>query len=67
MIKIGGVPAAHIGKKYGSPLYVYDAEIIRARCRELTRNFPGIVFYYACKANTNPAIVKLIAEEGFGI
>lgn len=52
---------------YGSPLYVYDAACIRARCRELRRAFPDFELYYACKANTNPAIIKIIRDGGFGI
>ena len=56
-----------IAKKYGTPLYVYDAQVIRERCRSLKRHFPGAVMHYACKANANPAVVRIIKEEGFGI
>jgi len=54
-------------EKYGSPLYVYDADVIHARCQELKKAFPGFALFYACKANTNPKIVELIHKEGFGI
>jgi diaminopimelate decarboxylase len=54
-------------ERYGSPLYVYDAATIRKRCRELNKAFPDFQLYYACKANTNPEIVRLIHKEGFGI
>jgi diaminopimelate decarboxylase len=54
-------------ERYGSPLYIYEAEVIRARCRELKEAFPVFRLYYACKANTNPEVVRLIHEEGFGI
>ncbi|OGG58339.1 diaminopimelate decarboxylase [Candidatus Kaiserbacteria bacterium RIFCSPHIGHO2_01_FULL_55_17] len=54
-------------RRHGSPLYVYDAKTIRARCRELKKAFPFMRLYYACKANTNPEIVRLIAKMGFDI
>jgi diaminopimelate decarboxylase len=54
-------------KRFGSPLYIYDADTIRTRCRELKKAFPNFRLYYACKANTNPEIVRLIHKEGFGI
>ena len=52
--------------RFGSPLYVYNESILRARCRELT----GLVTYkkfrvnYSAKANTNPALLKIIRSEG---
>ena len=66
-LHIGGRSVASIAKKFGTPLYAYDRDIIRNKCRALKRNFPNARLQYACKANTNPAIVKLIAREGFGI
>lgn len=54
-------------KKFGTPIYLYDGEKIKEQCRELKSNFLNIDLYYACKANTNPEIVKLIASQGFGI
>lgn len=64
---IGGLQPEKIVKKYGSPVYAYDGDLIRMRCRALFADFPGIDFSYACKANTNPEIVRLIAKEGFAI
>lgn len=66
-ILIGKVSTSELAKKFGTPLYVYDKNLIKERCRELKRNLPGVILYYACKANTNPEIVKLIFGEGFGI
>ena len=56
-----------IASKFGTPIYFYDGETIRTACRELKRSLPGIKLYYACKANNNPEIVRLIHKEGFGI
>ena len=65
MIEIMNIP--NLIKRFGSPLYIYEAETIRARCRELKKAFPNFRLDYACKANTNPEIVRLIYKEGFGI
>src|SRR5205823_6543891 len=56
-------------KKYGSPLYVYDANIIRKRFTDLKNNitYPNLKLHFACKANTNPAILKLLKKEGSAI
>lgn len=56
-------------EQFGSPLYVYDAAVIRRRIRELRGMISEgeVEFLYAIKANFNPSIVKLIVEEGVGI
>lgn len=46
---------------------MYDAKIIKQKCKQLKKDLTGINLYYACKANTNPEIVKLIYKQGFGI
>jgi diaminopimelate decarboxylase len=56
-----------IGKKVGTPAYIYDADDINRKCRELKKNLPGVNLYYACKANTNKDIVKMIYKNGFSI
>ncbi len=56
-----------VGKKYGTPLYVYDASVILAQCAKLRRHFPDTVFHYAMKANSNPAILLIIKKAGFGV
>ena len=57
----------NIAEKFGTPIYVYDEDLIRKQCRELKKSLPGADLYYACKANTNPEILKIIYNEGFGI
>jgi len=62
-----GISPLQLTEKFGSPLYVYDGDLIGRRCRELKPSFSGLVLYYASKANENPEIVRLIAKAGFGI
>ncbi len=52
--------------RFGSPLYVYNEGILRARCRELCAlsSLPGFHVNYSAKANTNPALLRIIRSEG---
>lgn len=63
---IGDVFAEDLVKTFGSPLYVYDAELIRQRFRELKESisYADTSFYYACKQNTNLALITLLKKEG---
>lgn len=63
---IGGIKGIDLAERFGTPLYVYDAEIIRKRSRELIRAFPDMHVHYAVKANANPSLLKLIRREGLG-
>jgi len=67
-LHIGGVPAHRLIEQFGSPLYVYDAAVIRRQLENLRSAFSGIPMqpFYAAKANSNLAILRLIAAEGFG-
>ena len=57
-----------IAHKWGTPTYVYLENIIRERCRKLTGLFSDVPvsWLYAVKANDNPHILAIIAEEGLG-
>ncbi len=52
--------------RFGSPLYVYNENILRERCRDLTglSSHPGFCVNYSAKANTNPALLRIIRSEG---
>lgn len=52
--------------EYGSPLYVYNEEILRARCKEMKNlvTYPNFVPHFSIKANTNIHLLKIIKEEG---
>ncbi|MBQ1496604.1 MAG: diaminopimelate decarboxylase [Bacilli bacterium] len=60
-------------KKYGSPLYVYDYEILKERCQDmakfknqLEKDLDGIKIniHYSTKANSNPEILKVVKDSG---
>lgn len=52
--------------RFGSPLYVYNENILRSCCRDLTglSSHPGFRVNYSAKANTNPSLLKVIRSEG---
>lgn len=53
-------------KEYGSPLYVYNEDILRASCRDMKGLLPleNSTVYYSAKANANPHILRIVREEG---
>jgi bifunctional diaminopimelate decarboxylase / aspartate kinase len=51
----------------GRARYVYHPDTVRERIRELREHLGSVErFYYAVKANAHPALLQVIAEEGFG-
>jgi diaminopimelate decarboxylase len=56
-------------RQFGTPLYLYDESLIRARCRSLQQmpNAFGLEVRYAMKANSNRALLQVIHSEGVGI
>jgi diaminopimelate decarboxylase len=62
------VPLSSLAEKFGTPLYVYSAGAIRRRYRDFDRafrRFPHTVCY-SVKANSNLAILRLLAGMGCG-
>lgn len=53
-------------EEFGTPLYVYSEKILRERCRELVSmcKTRGFTVNYSVKANSNPALLSIIREEG---
>ena len=59
-----------IADAYPTPFYLYDEKGIRQNAKELMRAFawnPGFKEYFAVKATPNPAILKIMKEEGCGV
>ncbi len=65
LLTIGNIRVTSLVKKYGTPLYVMDEELIRNTCREYINAFgSNNRVAYAGKAFLTLAMCKLIAEEG---
>src|SRR6202522_3763465 len=63
-----GVPVSKLADKYGTPLYVYSARTITDHFDRLTQALAPLdhLICYALKANSNLAILKLLAQRGSG-
>jgi diaminopimelate decarboxylase len=53
-----------LAAEFGTPLFVYDEDHLRARCREYVTAFGADNVAYAGKAFLCIAMVRLVAEEG---
>lgn len=56
----------NLANKYGTPLYVYNGNMIVKRYQELYQhiNYPYLKIFYAMKANYNPEILRLLENIG---
>ncbi len=67
---IGEHDTVRLAGEYGTPLYVTDEERVRARYREyrdaLQAYYEPVQVLYAAKANGNPALLRVLADEGAG-
>src|SRR5437868_1176021 len=68
VLYIGNVSAVDLASKYGTPLYIYDAAIIRRQIERVKKAFAALPFrpFYAMKANGSLAILDLVRTSGFG-
>ncbi|MEJ7822289.1 MAG: diaminopimelate decarboxylase [Chitinophagaceae bacterium] len=66
---LSNIELVNIAEKFGTPLYVYDAEKIKYQYNKLTTAFKNTdsAFFYACKALTNINILRYIKELGANI
>lgn len=60
--------AVKAAKRFGTPVYLYDVERLRADARAMWEAFPDPwLRLYSLKANGLPGLVKVIAAEGFAV
>ncbi len=68
---LGGCDTGRLVEEFGTPLYVFDEDTLRGRCREFVGGFreryPYSDVIYACKAFINVALAQLLKEEGLGL
>ncbi len=67
---LGGVDVADLAARFGTPLYVYDEDTIRAACRAYRDAFACIPFatrvHYAAKAYLAAWLCQVLRDEGLG-
>jgi len=64
---IGGITARELAERFGTPLYVTDEIALRENFRRIDKAFSKYMstrIHYACKANTNLAILRILEREG---
>lgn len=65
VVSIGGVALTALAEEYGTPLYVFDEQDFRSRCRDMAQAFGGPEHvHYASKAFITKRIVRWVDEEG---
>ena len=62
-LSIGGCDVVDLAMEFGTPVFIYDEDHIRARCQEAVAAFPDGVAY-ATKAFICTAIARLVHDEG---
>jgi diaminopimelate decarboxylase len=65
---LGGVSVGEIAAQYGTPLYVYDSQVVDRKWALLRETLPPeFSISYSVKANPNPAIVRHLLGKGAGL
>jgi diaminopimelate decarboxylase len=63
-----GLSVKELAEKFDTPLYVISEKRIRDNYNRLhdalVRNYKDLRIYYACKANTNLTVLKILQSEG---
>lgn len=56
-------------ERFGTPLFVYDLDMVKARYFDLFRFIPceGLAIHYAMKANYNPDLLRTLRDAGAGL
>ena len=67
----GGADCVELAARFGTPLYVLDESVIRARCAEVRRDFlerwPNASASYASKAFLTRTMARIVEDEGLGL
>ncbi|HEV3359933.1 MAG TPA: type III PLP-dependent enzyme [Pseudonocardiaceae bacterium] len=63
-----GVPISEIAERFGTPLYLYDGDILRDTYEDLrARLHPCVDIFYSAKANPNVSVCAVLRSLGAGI
>lgn len=66
-LSIGGVDAEALAERFGTPVYVYDAAVLRRNLLDVRSHLgPRVEVLFALKANPNAAVAATLRREGAG-
>jgi diaminopimelate decarboxylase len=62
----GNTDPISLAEKFGTPLYVYNENILRERCHDLKSlvTYKNFIVNYSPKANSNLEVLKIVRDEG---
>jgi diaminopimelate decarboxylase len=65
----GNTDPVELSESWGTPLYVYNENILRERCRDLKGliSYPNFTVNYSTKANSNIELIKIVRSEGLRV
>ncbi|MBK7131864.1 MAG: diaminopimelate decarboxylase [Bacteroidales bacterium] len=65
----GNTNPVELTENYGTPLYVYNENILRSRCRDLKGliSYSNFTVNYSPKANGNLELLKIVRSEGLRV
>ncbi|WP_091494980.1 diaminopimelate decarboxylase [Amphibacillus marinus] len=70
-LTIGGIDVTYLAEKYGTPLFVYDVEQIRANAKAFVNGFKELNIpaqvAYASKAFSSIAMLQVAKQEGLSL
>jgi len=68
-LTIGGVDARSLAECFGTPLFVYDAGVVRDTWRSIRAcfDYQPSVLHYAAVCNPNLHLLRLLRDEGAGV
>jgi diaminopimelate decarboxylase len=67
-LHVEGVPISAIAERFGTPLFVYSAEVLDRSWTRVRGTFPPqFSICYSVKANPNPAILRHFLGKGCGL
>ena len=70
-LEIGGCDVTELAREFGTPLYVFDDEHLRARAREINQTvharWQNSLVLYATKAYFSPYLARIYLDAGLGL
>lgn len=67
-LRVGDLPVGDVARRFGTPLYLYDARVLDDRVRAFQEAFSGVelLLAYSAKANGSLALLNRVARLGAG-
>ena len=64
-LRVGGMPVTELVSQFGSPLYAYDAAVLREQLASVQNALgPRVRVLHCMKANPNVAIAQVLRDAG---